>query len=120
MIKGNREKLETPVVYKIPLNREDEVNHYIGRTQKSIVTSLQQHKDNVRNKNSATTLAENVINEGWRPRWEKTEALMRPTTLMRSMLAEYLEIRDARNNLVNMVEESERFEQWRRATDKYS
>lgn len=115
-----RKKLETPGIYKIPLHREMEVRHYIGRTQKSVETRLQQHKDNVRNKNNTTTLTESILNEGWIPRWEETEVLMRPTTLMRSMLAEYFEIRNVRNNLVNAVEESEKFEQWRNATGRYN
>lgn len=118
--KGRRNKFDTPGIYKIPLHRENEIKYYIGRTQKSIKTRLQQHKDNVRNKNNATTLTESVLNEGWKPEWELTEVLAKPTTLTRSMLAEYLEIRDARHNLVNAVEESEKFEHWRNATGKYN
>lgn len=38
---------------------------------------------------------------------------------MRSMIAEYIEIRNRREELVNSVEVSERFEVWRKAVGHY-
>lgn len=117
--KDKRMKLDTPGVYKIPLRRGEERTAYVGRMQKSIVVRLEQHKDNIKNGNGATSLASAALFEKWEPKWNEVEVLTRPRTLMRSIIAEYIEIRNRRGELVNSVEQSERLEVWRRATGKY-
>lgn len=99
----------------MPLERGLEKSAYIGRTQKSIAVRVQQHKDNIRNLTGATSLATGVIFEKWVPNWENVEVLSRSRTLMRSILDEYVEIRNGRKEIINSVEISERLEAWRKA-----
>lgn len=117
--KDVRDKLETPGIYTIPLTRGSETKEYIGRTLKGVNVRLNQHRDDVRKKVGTTTFANAVNFEGWAPHWEKTRVLSRPSTLMRSVLAEYMEIRKAGDNAVNALEESDRLEKWRVAAGKY-
>lgn len=117
--KDRRHRLETPGIYKIPLERGGDRIYYIGRTQKTINVRVGQHKEDVKRKVNATTLANAVVYEGWTPRWESTEVISRTRTLTRSILDEYLEIRKAKDEIVNSVEISERWEAWRKAIGEY-
>lgn len=92
----------------------------MGRTQKSILARIDQHKENIRNKNGATSFATAAIFEKWVPQWDQVEVLARPKTLMRTMITECIEIRSRRKHLVNSVELSDRFEVWRRAASEYN
>lgn len=105
--KDKRDALETPGVYTIPLVRGNENKEYIGRTLKTVNVRINQHRDDVKRKVGTTTLANAVTYEGWIPEWEKTRVISRPQTLMRSVLAEYIEIRNARGRTVNAIEESD-------------
>lgn len=113
--KDKKEELDTPGVYKIPMERGTETTAYIGCTQKAITQRIGQHKDNVKSKSCATALANGVINEGWIPLWDKVEVLTKPRTWTRSVLGEYIEMRNKRKELINEPEYSERWEGWRKA-----
>lgn len=113
--KDARGKIETPGIYKVPIIRGNEKSAYIGRTQKSIAVRIQQHKNNIRNKTGATSLATAAIYENWVPKWEEVIVLSRSRTLIRSMLDEYIAIRNERKELINSIEISERLETWRKA-----
>lgn len=110
-----KDKLDVPGIYKIPMKRGNETTLYIGRTQKAVYRRLKQHKDNVKSGSGATALAEGVRSEGWIPEWEKTEVLAKPRTLIRSILCEYIAIRNNRGNIINEPEYSDNWEGWRRA-----
>lgn len=60
-----------------------------------------------------------VIYENWEPHWNEVSVLSRPRTLTRSMLDEYIEIRNDRRELVNNTEYSERFEIWQKVIGRY-
>lgn len=113
--KDRRDALENPGVYRIPVERGGEVKAYIGRTQKAIKVRLEQHKEGIKNKSATTTLANAVVHEGWRAKWEDVKVLDKPKTLMRSVLSEYVEICNDQSNLVNTMEKSDRLECWRKA-----
>lgn len=117
--KNTKEKTDTLGVYKVPLEREGQNTAYIGRTQKSIKERLNQHKDNIRNGNCATSLSNGVIHEGWHPIWSDVEVLARPRTLLRSMVSEYIHIRNNRQTIINEVEYSDSLEAWRKATGHF-
>lgn len=112
-------KLDTPGVYLVPLHRGLEVSAYVGRSQKSVLTRMDQHRADIRNLTDATSLAVSVGREGWIPKWNEVEILSRPRTLIRSMLGEYVEIRNRRAYLVNSVELSDRMECWRKAIGQF-
>lgn len=116
-----REKLQEPGIYRIPLHREIngkvERACYIGRTLRQIKERLNEHMNNVKNKDITTALTEAVVHEGWKPDWSETAVLDKPRNLLRSIILEYIHINKSDIPLINEQTKMEHLDIWLRANN---